>query len=161
MITFEKFDLSNDKVVNYQRALESINQILDPKINLSGNLANTAALLNYFLKDINWVGFYLVKKGRLEIGPFIGLPACTIIAFNKGVCGSAWAKKRTIIVPDVTKFKGHIACDSASKSEIVVPIVVNNSVVGVLDIDSHVLDNFDLKDKKYLEKLVKELEKLF
>lgn len=161
MITFNKFELSETKASNYQQAINSIKEIIDPEINLYGNLANIAGLLNYFLKDINWVGFYLVSKGRLEVGPFIGLPACTKIDFNKGVCGTAWAQSKTIIVNDVNKFAGHIACDSASKSEIVVPIIKDGKVLGVIDIDSHLYDNFDEIDKKYLETIAKSLKRLF
>lgn len=161
MITFNKFELSETKASNYQQAINSIKEIIDPEINLYGNLANIAGLLNYFLKDINWVGFYLVSKGRLEVGPFIGLPACTKIDFNKGVCGTAWAQSKTIIVNDVSKFAGHIACDSASKSEIVVPIIKDGKVLGVIDIDSHLYDNFDEIDKKYLETIAKSLKRLF
>ena len=161
MITFNKFELSETKANNYLQAINSIKEIIDPEINLYGNLANIAGLLNYFLKDINWVGFYLVSKGRLEVGPFIGLPACTKIDFNKGVCGTAWAQSKTIIVPDVNKFAGHIACDSASKSEIVVPIIKDGKVLGVIDIDSHLYNNFDEIDKKHLETIAKSLKQLF
>ncbi len=161
MITFNKFHLSDSKEENYKNALLAIKDIIDPEIMVVGNLANIVGLLNYFLKDINWVGFYLVNKGRLEVGPFIGLPACTKIELNKGVCGTSWAKKETLIVDDVHKFEGHIACDSASNSEIVVPIIKNDKVLGVLDIDSPKYSNFDETDKKYLNMIIEELKTLF
>jgi L-methionine (R)-S-oxide reductase len=161
MMTFEKFNLSAKKEENYVQAINAIEAILDHDINLAGNLANTTGLINYFLKDINWVGFYLVNKGRLEVGPFIGLPACTRIEINKGVCGTSWAKQETIIVPDVEAFPGHIACDSSSRSEIVVPIIKSGKVLGVLDIDSPKVSNFDKIDQKYLEIIVNKIIKLF
>jgi L-methionine (R)-S-oxide reductase len=161
MITFNKFHLSDSKEENYKNALLAIKDIIDPEIMVVGNLANIVGLLNYFLKDINWVGFYMVNKGRLEVGPFIGLPACTRIELNKGVCGTSWAKKETLIVEDVHKFEGHIACDSASNSEIVVPIIKNEKVLGVLDIDSPKYSNFDETDKKYLNMIIEELKTLF
>jgi L-methionine (R)-S-oxide reductase len=161
MITFNKFHLSDNKEENYKTALLAIKGIIDLEIMPTGNLANVAGLINYFLKDLNWVGFYLVNKGRLEVGPFIGLPACTKIEFNKGVCGTSWGRAKTIIVDDVHQFPGHIACDSASNSEIVVPIIVNGNVVGVLDIDSPKFTNFDQIDKKYLELIVEELKVIF
>jgi len=101
-----------------------------------------------------WVGFYLVKGEELVLGPFQGPVACTRIKKGRGVCGSSWAEARTLIVPDVEKFPGHIACSSLSKSEIVVPIMENNSVRGVLDVDSDELNQFDETDQKYLEKIV-------
>lgn len=161
MITFNKFHLSTNKEENYKNALIAIKDILDPEIMLSGNLANIVGLLNYFLENINWVGFYLVNKGRLEVGPFIGLPACTRIELNKGVCGTSWFKKETIVVNDVHKFEGHIACDSASNSEIVVPVIINDKVVGVLDIDSPNYSNFDRIDELYLNKIINEIKHIF
>jgi L-methionine (R)-S-oxide reductase len=161
MITFNKFHLSKNKEENYKNALTSIKDILDHEIMLTGNLANVCGLINYFLKDINWVGFYLVNKGRLEVGPFIGLPACTKIELNKGVCGTSWCQAKTIIVDDVHKFPGHIACDSASNSEIVVPIIVKGKVLGVLDIDSPKYKNFDATDRIYLEKIIESIKAVF
>ena len=161
MITFNKFHLSKNKEDNYKTALSAIKEIIDRDIMLTGNLANICGLINYFLKDINWVGFYLVNKGRLEVGPFIGLPACTKIELNKGVCGTSWSKAQTIIVDDVHKFPGHIACDSASNSEIVIPIIVKGKVLGVLDIDSPKLKNFDTIDKIYLEKIIESIKSIF
>lgn len=122
------------------------------------NLANASALLNQALQDINWVGFYLMKKDELLLGPFQGKPACIHIPVGKGVCGTAALNKRTQLVSDVHEFPGHIACDSASRSEIVVPICVEGSVVGVLDIDSPSLGRFDEEDRIGLEELVRILE---
>ena len=125
------------------------------------NLANASALLNEKLENINWVGFYTVKDGKLVLGPFQGKVACTIIPIGKGVCGTAAATDSTQLVPDVHKFAGHIACDSASNSEIVIPLHRNGSVFGVLDIDSPIFDRFSLQDKEGLEQFARILEKSF
>ena len=121
-------------------------------------LSNMSALIFYSLPDVSWAGFYLVKDGKLILGPFQGKIACTEIKFGKGVCGTTAEKKETIIVKDVHKFPGHIACDSESNSEIVVPIFKNGELYGVLDLDSKKLERFDEKDKELLESLVKILE---
>ena len=121
-------------------------------------LSNAAALLWDSLEDINWAGFYLVCGGRLELGPFQGKPACTVIEFGKGVCGTAVAEDRTQLVKNVHEFPGHIACDSASNSEIVVPIHVDGKIYGVLDIDSPLLERFTEDDRKGLETFVRMLE---
>lgn len=123
------------------------------------NLANASALLNEKLDGINWVGFYTIKDGRLVLGPFQGKVACTIIPMGKGVCGTAAATDRTQLVPDVHKFPGHIACDSASNSEIVIPMHRNGEVFGVLDIDSPLFNRFDENDKAGLEEFARILEK--
>ena len=123
------------------------------------NLANASALLNEKLENINWVGFYTIKDGRLVLGPFQGKVACTIIPVGKGVCGTAVAEDRTQLVPDVHKFPGHIACDSASNSEIVIPMHRNGTVFGVLDIDSPIFNRFDENDRADLEEFVRILEK--
>lgn len=140
------------KKEKYESLLPQIAALTEGESDLTANLANTAAALkqtfNFF-----WVGFYLVKNNELILGPFQGTIACTRIAKGKGVCGTCWENGKTIIVPDVDAFPGHIACSNASKSEIVVPIFDNNNVVGVLDVDSDVLDDFDETDKIYLEKL--------
>ncbi|MBR3693207.1 MAG: GAF domain-containing protein [Erysipelotrichales bacterium] len=115
-------------------------------------LSNAAALLSDFLEDINWAGFYLTSGNELLLGPFQGKPACTNIAIGKGVCGSALATKSTQRVADVHKFPGHIACDGASNSEIVVPLMCDGECIGVLDIDSPVFDRFDEVDQYYLER---------
>ena len=123
------------------------------------NLANASALLNEKLDGINWVGFYTIKDGRLVLGPFQGKVACTIIPMGKGVCGTAAEKDSTQVVPDVHKFAGHIACDSASNSEIVIPMHRGGAVFGVLDIDSPLFNRFDENDRKGLEEFVSILEK--
>ena len=123
------------------------------------NLANASALLNEKLDGINWVGFYTIKDGKLVLGPFQGKVACTIIPMGKGVCGTAAEKDSTQVVPDVHKFAGHIACDSASNSEIVIPMHRSGTVFGVLDIDSPLFNRFDENDRKGLEEFVRILEK--
>ena len=123
------------------------------------NLANASALLSDALPDLNWAGFYLMEGGQLVLGPFQGKPACIEIAVGRGVCGTAVAENATQRVPDVHAFPGHIACDGASNSEIVVPIRSGGEVVGVLDIDSPVFDRFDEADKAGLEELVRVLER--
>ncbi len=122
------------------------------------NLANASALLWMALKDVNWAGFYLMKNGELMLGPFQGKPACIRIPVGRGVCGAAAAEGRTQLVDDVHQFPGHIACDSASNSEIVVPIRSGDKIVGVLDIDSPVYSRFDSRDQEGLEEFVRILE---
>jgi GAF domain-containing protein len=124
------------------------------------NLANASALLNEKLDDINWVGFYTEKDGKLVLGPFQGKVACTIIPMGRGVCGTAAATDSTQLVPDVHKFSGHIACDSASNSEIVIPIHRRGEVFGVLDIDSPLFGRFTEEDRQGLESFVKILEEV-
>lgn len=123
------------------------------------NLANASALLNEKLEGINWVGFYTIKNGRLVLGPFQGKVACTIIPIGKGVCGTAARTDSTQLVPDVHKFPGHIACDSASNSEIVIPMHRKGEVFGVLDIDSPLFNRFTEEDRKGLEEFARILEK--
>lgn len=117
-------------------------------------LANTSAFLNEQLHTINWVGFYLNEDNKLILGPFQGKVACYTIPIGKGVCGTAAKLKETVLVKNVHEFKGHIACDSASNSEIVVPMIKDNELIGVLDIDSPILNRFDEKDQEFLEKIV-------
>ena len=124
------------------------------------NLANASALLYTSMEDLNWAGFYLYLDGQLVLGPFQGKPACTNIAMGKGVCGTAALKDETELVPDVHQFPGHIACDCASNSEIVVPVHKNGALYGVLDIDSPVLARFSKADQEGLEAFVKVLEEL-
>jgi GAF domain-containing protein len=126
---------------------------------LIANLANTASLLYYSMPDLNWVGFYLLKDGELVVGPFQGKPACVRIAVGKGVCGTAAARRAPVIVENVHEFAGHIACDSASNSEIVVPILRGNELIGVLDVDSPKFARFDAQDQAGLEKIVATLLK--
>jgi GAF domain-containing protein len=123
------------------------------------NLANASALIYNTLEDINWAGFYLMSDGKLVLGPFQGKPACIEIAVGRGVCGTAVAEEKTQLVPNVHEFPGHIACDGASRSEIVVPIFMNGQIFGVLDIDSPSYSRFDENDKSGLEEFVRILEK--
>jgi GAF domain-containing protein len=119
--------------------------------------ANLSALLKQTLSDVSWVGFYLYNGTALYLGPFQGKVACVDIPLDRGVCGLAARSKKTVIVPDVHQFPGHIACDEGSKSEIVIPIIKNNQLIGVLDIDSYLLSRFDSLDQTYLEKLTEVL----
>lgn len=123
------------------------------------NLSNASALFWMLLEDINWVGFYIMKNGALKLGPFQGKPACVDIQVGRGVCGTAVATKEVQLVENVHDFPGHIACDSASNSEIVLPIIVDDQVVAVLDIDSPIVNRFDLEDKKGLGKIIDNLAK--
>lgn len=118
------------------------------------NLSNASALMWLLMDEINWVGFYLYKNDELVLGPFQGKPACTHIEMGKGVCGTAVEKRETQLVKDVHDFPGHIACDIQSNSEIVVPIIIDNKIIGVLDIDSPIVERFDEVDKKHIEKFV-------
>ena len=136
----------------YEILLKQIESIIDKDIPLISNLANVASIL-YTMEDINWAGFYLFDKDRLVLAPFQGEVACTIIPLNKGVCGAAASKKETIVVNDVNTFKGHIACSSKSKSEIVVPILKDNRLIGVIDIDSPIYSRFSNVEKEFLEKV--------
>jgi L-methionine (R)-S-oxide reductase len=117
------------------------------------NAANLSSLIFNGLEDLNWAGFYFLRNGMLVLGPFQGNPACVRIEMGKGVCGTAAEKRQTLVVPDVEQFPGHIACDVASRSEIVVPLVKNQSLIGVLDIDSPVRARFDAEDRKGIETL--------
>ena len=151
--------VSGSKEEKYISITAQIKALIDGEPDLTANLANIAAALKEQFGWF-WVGFYLVKENastgncELVLGPFQGPVACTRIAKGRGVCGTSWATEQTIIVADVEKFPGHIACSSASKSEIVVPLFYNGSVVGVLDVDSDMLDQFDGTDKAYLEAIV-------
>ncbi|WP_404450487.1 GAF domain-containing protein [Sutcliffiella horikoshii] len=141
----------------YELVLKQLQALIADEPNFIANLSNASALLNVFLKEVNWVGFYLTDESKQDIlvlGPFQGLPACVRIPFGRGVCGTAASSKETQLVADVHAFPGHIACDAASQSEIVVPMVVDGKVIGVLDIDSPIKDRFDELDKVYLEKFV-------
>ena len=140
--------------------LDQIKALTSKDLPLITNLSNTSAVLNQF-ENINWCGFYLAKGETLYLGPFQGEPACTVIPFGKGVCGTAAKEKKTIIVDDVNKFEGHIACSALSKSEIVVPIIKNNKVVGVIDIDSPIYNRFNEDNKKALQEIAALLSELF
>jgi len=140
--------------------LEQISMIIDQDLPLVSNLSNVSALLNQ-LEDINWCGFYLKDGDKLYLGPFQGEVACTVIPLSKGVCGACATNKKTIIVPNVSEFTGHIACSSLSKSEIVTPIIKNNDVKAVIDIDSPTYDRFHEEEQKLLEEVAKLLSPLF
>jgi len=135
---------------NYLLVKKQLAALLEGEQNLIANLSNASALLNLFLDRINWVGFYLVENNGLVLGPFQGLPACVRIPIGKGVCGTAAKQMNTIRVDDVHQFPGHIACDAASQSEIVIPLIKNGSLIGVLDIDSPEKNRFDELDEKEL-----------
>jgi len=143
----------DSKEVQYQSLLPQIKALISYEEDLVANLANIAAALKEQFNWL-WVGFYLVKDDELVLGPFQGPVACTRIQKGKGVCGASWAGAEILVVPDVEAFPGHIACSSASKSELVVPLMANGAVVGVLDVDSEHLDFFDDVDALYLQKLV-------
>ena len=139
--------------------LEQINSIIDKDVPLISNLSNIASLL-FKLDNINWAGFYLVEGDTLYLGPFQGEVACTIIPKGKGVCGTCLENKTSIIVPNVHEFKGHIACSSISKSEIVVPVLKNNEVKLIIDIDSPIYDRFHNEELEFLEEVARKIEEL-
>ncbi len=146
--------IKGTKEEQYQQLLPQIKALLHEEIDLIANLANISAALKEQFGWL-WVGFYLVKGDELVLGPFQGPVACTRIKKGRGVCGSAWAQNKTLIVPDVEKFAGHIACSSLSLSEIVIPFYKKNEIVGVFDADSESLNTFDIVDQKYLEEILK------
>lgn len=155
-------DLS--KKERYELLNEQVKNLINDEDNLIANISNITSKLKYSFESFLWVGFYFTEKNKedeLVLGPFQGRVACTRIPFGKGVCGTSAETKKTIIVKDISKFEGHIICDALSKSEIVVPILKNGIVVGVLDIDSDKINNFDLMDKKCLEKLIDDIRYLF
>ena len=141
------------KEEQYRASIPQIKGLVNGEPDLVANLANIAAALKEQF-DFFWVGFYLVKDDELVLGPFQGPVACTRISKGRGVCGTSWAQANTIIVPDVEKFPGHIACSSISKSEIVIPLFKNNEVWGVLDVDSDQYNSFDETDAKFLQEIV-------
>lgn len=150
----------NNKEILYQELIQEIHSLIDKNCGETANYANAAAAIQSKFKHW-WCGFYFVNRNhKLELGPFQGPVACTLIDFNKGVCGTSWAKKETIIVPNVHEFEGHIACSSESNSEIVVPIIKNNEVYAVLDIDSINFNTFDSVDQHYLEILTHSLSNI-
>jgi GAF domain-containing protein len=150
-------ELPADKSAAYAELAASLRALLEGERDLIANAANTAALLFWSLPDLNWAGFYLVEpaRGDLLLGPFQGKPACVRIEIGRGVCGTAAARRETVVVPDVHAFPGHIACDSASNSEIVVPVIRDGRLLGVLDLDSPVYARFDDADARGLESLVR------
>jgi L-methionine (R)-S-oxide reductase len=143
-----------DKTSFYKELHTQTEHLLYGETDMIANLANVASLLYHSFREVNWSGFYLWKGGELVLGPFNGKPACVRIASGRGVCGAAVVRRETVLVDDVEAFPGHIACDSASRSEIVLPLLKNGELLGVLDIDSPVLSRFDDDDKQGLERLV-------
>ena len=143
----------NSKQERYTSLLPQVEAVMDSSVDIIANMANMAAMLHETF-GFWWTGFYRVIGNELILGPFQGPLACTRIAYGRGVCGTAWKERRTIVVPDVEQFPGHIACSSASRSEIVVPVFQNGEVIAVLDIDSDRLATFDETDSAYLEKAV-------
>jgi L-methionine (R)-S-oxide reductase len=139
----------------YAQLARELSGLIAGETDFIANLANASALIYHSLPDLNWAGFYLLKSGELVVGPFQGKPACVRIAMGKGVCGTAALKRTTVIVRDVHEFPGHIACDSASNSEIVVPLLRGEELVGVLDLDSPKLSRFDEPDRVGLEQLAR------
>ncbi|MBJ8117427.1 MULTISPECIES: GAF domain-containing protein [Bacillus] len=156
---FTKESYAGSRVQQYETVIKQLDALLTGEANVVANLSNASALLNQFLDRVNWVGFYVTEGNQLVLGPFQGMPACVRIPFGRGVCGVAAETKTTQLVADVHQFPGHIACDSASNSEIVVPIVKEGTVIGVLDIDSPEKNRFDEVDQRYLEKFVETLLK--
>ena len=149
---------SVSKKEKYQTLLPQLESLIGDETDMIANLSNVAAALRQTM-NFFWVGFYLVKETQLVLGPFQGPIACTRINFGKGVCGTSWKEGRTIIVPNVDEFPGHIACSSASKSEIVLPAFKDGKVALVLDVDSDTLDDFDEADRNALEKIMRLVEK--
>jgi L-methionine (R)-S-oxide reductase len=144
---------SGTKQEQYETLIPQIKGLLEGETDLIANLANIAGALKEQFNWL-WVGFYLVRNEELVLAPFQGPVACARIKKGRGVCGTSWAQRKTLIVPEVEKFPGHIACSSASKSEIVIPLIHNNEVMGVLDVDSKELNAFDTTDQHYLEQVV-------
>jgi L-methionine (R)-S-oxide reductase len=150
--TAQRYDF-RDQAGDYARLAQELAGLLSGESDLVANAANTAALLFDALPELNWAGFYFLKEGELVVGPFQGKPACVRIALGRGVCGTAAVERKTIVVPDVNAFPGHIACDAASRSEIVVPLISGGNLLGVLDIDSPRVNRFDAGDARGLERL--------
>jgi L-methionine (R)-S-oxide reductase len=150
---------TTDKQERYDTLVPQIEALVAGEQDLVANLSNIAAALKQTM-DFFWVGFYLVKDNQLVLGPFQGPIACTRIDFGKGVCGASWKEQKTILVPNVEEFPGHIACSSASKSEIVLPAFKDNKVALVLDVDSDKLNDFDTTDQRALEQVMRVVEKL-
>jgi GAF domain-containing protein len=149
---------TKEKTALYETLIPQIKALTEDESDVYANLANTAAALHQTF-GFFWVGFYLVKEEELVLGPFQGPIACTRIQKGRGVCGTSWSKAATLLVPDVEAFPGHIACNAASKSEIVVPLMQDNEVWGVLDVDSDQLNDFDATDKHFLEEICRLLRK--
>jgi GAF domain-containing protein len=144
-----------DKPTLYRTVAEDLRALLHGERDLIANAANLSSLVYHSLPDLNWAGFYLLKAGELVLGPFQGKPACVRIAIGKGVCGTAAQRRASVVVPDVNAFPGHIACDAASRSELVVPILRGDQLLGVLDLDSPTPGRFDDQDREGCETLVR------
>lgn len=155
----ELIQVKGSKAEKYASLLPQIKALISGESDVIANLANVSAALKESF-DFFWVGFYLRKEDELVLGPFQGPIACTRIQKGKGVCGSSWEQSKTLIVPNVDEFPGHIACSSMSKSEIVIPIIKNNDIIGVLDVDSDQLNDFDEIDELYLNELCQHLAEL-
>lgn len=147
--------MTTSKAELYDQLAAQLSSLLAGERDLIANAANFSSLIFQSLPDLNWAGFYFAKDGELVLGPFQGKPACVRIKLGQGVCGAGAAKCETVIVPNVHEFPGHIACDSASNSEIVVPLMKDSRLIGVLDLDSPLMGRFDLADRDGLEKLSK------
>jgi L-methionine (R)-S-oxide reductase len=150
--TGKRYDF-RDQAGDYARLAEELAGLLGGESDFVANAANTAALIFDAVPDLNWAGFYFLRQDELVVGPFQGRPACVRIALGKGVCGTAAVERRTIVVPDVHAFPGHIACDAASRSEIVVPLIAGRELLGVLDLDSPSLARFNEGDARGMERL--------
>ena len=148
----------SNKKKQYELINAQVQALISGESDMIANMANIAAVLFNNLEQVNWAGFYLFKEEQLVLGPFQGQPACIRIPMGKGVCGTAASRRETMVVKDVHEFAGHIACDAASNSEVVVPIVVNDQLIGVLDIDSPITERFDNDDREGLETLVSTFE---
>ena len=151
---FSQINYEGSVSAQYNTLAKQVDALLTGEKDRIANLSNASALLNQFLSEINWVGFYLMQDGELVLGPFQGLPACVRIPVGRGVCGTAVSQKETLVIDDVHAFPGHIACDAASQSEIVIPLIVNDQVIGILDIDSPIKNRFTQEDKIGLEQFV-------
>ncbi|WP_442603391.1 GAF domain-containing protein [Paenibacillus sp. KN14-4R] len=159
---FQHQAYEGNKQERYELVIKQLRALIDGEPNRIANLANASALLNQFLHDINWVGFYLMdEQNQLALGPFQGQPACTRIPLGRGVCGTSAQNRETLRVADVHQFPGHIACDAASQSEIVIPLIVGDEVIGVLDIDAPIVNRFDEIDQEMLEKFTAVLVQSF
>ncbi|ADO54725.1 GAF domain-containing protein [Paenibacillus jamilae] len=148
---FQTIPYEGTRQEQFESVLGQLRALVHDESNRIANLANASALLGHFLPDVNWSGFYLYDGTELVLGPFQGLPACIRIPLGRGVCGTAAAERRTLVIDDVHAFPGHIACDAASNSEIVIPLIKNDELIGVLDIDSPLKSRFDHEDRVFLE----------
>lgn len=154
----KQYEFSDHLEDNYQLMVQTLKAFLTGESHVMANLANASAIINAYVKDINWVGFYLMEAGELVLGPFQGKPACFRIPVGHGVCGTAVKRRETLVVADVHQFPGHIACDGATNAEMVIPMMKNGEVFGVLDLDSPICHRFTDLEKKYLEEAVAIIE---